>query len=106
VVGWENWRTARQFGQKKGRHLGAEAQGVFPKSRGCYVLAKICFTQPLTKTVSKHVTGNYGYSMYNNLKFAFQAAKNIRFSHSNLFWGGSLAPILPSFPLPQHVSDL
>jgi hypothetical protein len=71
------------------------------------VLAKICITQPLTKTDSKHsVTGNHGYSIYNKLKFAFQAAKNIRFSHSNLFWGASLAPILPSFPLPQHVSDL
>jgi hypothetical protein len=68
------------------------------------VLANICFTQPLTKTVSKHVTGNHGYSKYNNLKFLFEAAKNIRFSHSNLFWGASLAPILPSFPLPPHVS--
>jgi hypothetical protein len=58
-----------------------------------------------TKTVSKHVTGNPGYSIYNNPKFAFEAV-NIRFSHSNLFWGASLAPILPSFPLPQHVSDL
>ena len=58
------------------------------------------------KIVSKHVTGNHGYSIYTNLKFAFEAAKNIRFSHSNLFWGGgaSLAPILPSFLLPQHVS--
>jgi hypothetical protein len=43
---------------------------------------------------------------YTNLKFAFEAAKNIRSSHSNLFWGASLAPILPSVPLPQHVSDL
>ena len=69
------------------------------------VQAKICFTQPPTKTVSKHVTGNYEYSIYNNRKFASQAAKNIRFSHSNLFWGASLAPILFSTPLPQHVSD-
>jgi hypothetical protein len=46
-----------------------------------------------TKTVPKHVTGDYRYSMYNNLKFAFEAAKNIRFSHSNLFWGASLAPV-------------
>jgi hypothetical protein len=51
------------------------------------------FIQPLTKTVSKHVTGNHGYSIYNNLKFAFEAAMNIRFSHSNHFWGASLAPI-------------
>jgi hypothetical protein len=77
--------------------LGAGARGV-PKT--------ICFIQPLTKTVSKHVTGNHGYSIYNNLKFAFEAVKNIRFSRSNLFWGASLAPILPSFPLRQHVSDL
>ena len=44
--------------------------------------------------------------IYNNLKFAFEAAKYIRFSHSNLFWGALFAAILPSFPLPQHVSDL
>jgi hypothetical protein len=54
--------------------------------------------QALTKTVSKHVTENHGYSIYNNLKFAFEAAKNIRFSHSNLFWGAPLAPILAHFP--------
>jgi hypothetical protein len=30
------------------------------------------FFYPTTqKTVSKHVTGNHGYSIYNNLKFAF-----------------------------------
>jgi hypothetical protein len=90
--------------------LGAGARECSPKqfeSRGSQVLPKICFTQPLTKTVSKHVTGNHGYSIYNNFKLAFEAAKNIRFSHSNLsVWGASLAPILPSFPLPQHVSDL
>jgi hypothetical protein len=40
------------------------------------------------------------------LKFAFEAAKNIRFPHSNLLWGASLTPILPCVPLPQHVSDL
>ena len=40
------------------------------------------------------------------LKFAFQAAKNIRFPHSNLLWRVSLAPILPCVPLSQHVSDL
>jgi hypothetical protein len=83
--------------------LGAGAWGCSPKqfeSRGSFknlkVLAKICFTQPLTKTVSKHVTENHGYSIYNNLKFAFEATKNFRFSHSNLFWGASLAPILAS----------
>jgi hypothetical protein len=54
----------------------------------------------------QNITGDHGYSIYNNLKFAFEAAKNIRFSNSNLFWGALLAPILPSFPLPQHVSDL
>jgi hypothetical protein len=60
VVGWEKGQT----------------NSIFPKqfeSRGSW---KICFTQPLTKTVSKHVTGNHGYSIYNNLKFAFEAAKN------------------------------
>jgi hypothetical protein len=35
---------------------------------GSWVLAKICFTQPHTKTVSKHVTGNHEYSIYNNLR--------------------------------------
>jgi hypothetical protein len=69
------------------------------------VLAKICFTQPPTKMVSKHVTGSYEYSIFNNRKFASQAAKYIRFSHSDLFWGASLASILFSTPLPQHVSD-
>ena len=64
------------------------------------------FWQRFVLLVSKHVTGNHGYSIYNNLKFAFQAAKNIRFAHSNLFWGASFARILPPFPLPQHVSDL
>jgi hypothetical protein len=80
--------------------LGAGARGACSQkqfeSRG-YVLAKICFTQPLTKTVSKHVTGNHGYSIYNNLKFAFEAAKNIWFSYSNIFWGASLAPIQFTF---------
>jgi hypothetical protein len=94
VVGWEKGQT--------NSILGAGAREYSPKqfeSTGSQVLAKICFTQPLTKTVSKYVTGNYGYSIYNNLKFAFEAAKNIRFSHSNLFWGASLAPILFYFIL-------
>jgi hypothetical protein len=94
--GWEKGQT--------NSILGAGARGCSPKqfeSTGSQVLAKICFTQPLTKTVSKHVAGNYGYSIYNNLKFAFEAAKNIRFSHSNLFWGASLAPIYLIFHYPS-----
>ena len=34
------------------------------------------------------------------------AAKNIRFPHPNLLWGASLTSVLPSVPLPHHVSDL
>ena len=103
MVGWENWRKARQT-----RFWVRELGGVPQNNLNLEALSsgKDLFTQPLTKTVSKHVTGNHGYSIYNNLKFAFEAAMNIRFSHSNLFWGASLAPILPSFPLRQHVSDL
>ena len=85
--------------------LGAGAKGV-PQNNLNLQAGKDLFYPTTQKTVSKHVTGNHGYSIYNNLKFAFQAAKNIRFSHSNLFWGASLAPILPSLPLPQHVSVL
>jgi hypothetical protein len=46
-----------------------QVEGVPPnfEFRGSYVLAKICFTQPPTKTVSKHVTGNHEYSIYNQL---------------------------------------
>ena len=51
------------------------------------------------KIVSKHVTGNHGYSIYTNLKFAFEAAKNIRFSHSNLFWGGFARPNFTFFSI-------
>jgi hypothetical protein len=50
------------------------------------------------KSVSKHVFGNHVYSIYNNLKFAFEAAKIIRFSYSNLF--GELRS--PQFHLLFH----
>jgi hypothetical protein len=103
VVGWENWRKARQT-RFWVRELGSVPQNNL--NLEALSSGKDLFAQPLTKTASKHVTGNHGYSIYNNLKFAFEAAMNIRFSHSNLFWGASLAPILPSFPLRQHVSDL
>ena len=48
---------------------GATGRGCPPnfEFRGSYVLAKICFTKPPTKTVSKHVTGNHEYSIYNDL---------------------------------------
>ena len=61
----------RRIGERPDKlDFGCGSKGCSPKqfeSRGSYVLAKIFFTQPLTKTVSKHVTGNYGYSIYNNL---------------------------------------
>ena len=103
MVGWENWRKARQT-RFWVRELGSVPQNNL--NLEALSSGKDLFAQPLTKTASKHVSGNHGYSIYNNLKFAFEAAMNIRSSHSNLFWGASLAPILPSFPLRQHVSDL
>ena len=62
VVGW---------GQTNSIPGGEATSRVCPPNfelRGSYVLAKICFTQPPTKTVSKHVTGNHEYSRYNNLR--------------------------------------
>jgi hypothetical protein len=55
-------------------------------------LAKICFTEPLTKTVSKHVTGNHGYSIYNKLKFAFEAALNVHL-HLRKIGGSGVLPL-------------
>ena len=54
--------------------LGAGARGVPQNNLNLEALSsgKDLFTQPLTKTVSKHITGNHGYSIYNNLKFAFE----------------------------------
>jgi hypothetical protein len=75
--------------------FGCEARGCSQKqfeSRGSQVLAKICFTQPLTKTVSKHVTRNHGYSIYNNLKFAFEAVKNIIGSPALISFGELPSP--------------
>jgi hypothetical protein len=49
---------------------GATGRGCPPNFEfsGSQVLAKICFSQPPTKPVSKHATGNHEYSIYNNLK--------------------------------------
>jgi hypothetical protein len=62
VVGWGQTNSI-PGGEATGR-------GVPPnfEFRGSYVLANIYFTQPPTKTVSEHVTGNHEYSIYNNLR--------------------------------------
>jgi hypothetical protein len=80
--------------------------GVFPQT--IWIESLLSFG----KTVSKHVMENcfktfqimdIQYITTLNLHL-HEAAKNIRFSHSNLFWGASIATlILPFFLLPQHV---
>jgi hypothetical protein len=57
--------------------LGAGAKGVPQNNLYLEALSsdKDLFYPTTQKTVSKDVSGNHGYSIYSNLKFAFEAAK-------------------------------